>query len=138
MSVVKQPNPDEYFKNSTSTVVSGVGGDVNAKAEQDNLYPGDTTDIEVWLKYKKFILQQKNEDSERILREKNAKKAYNFSVNWAMFIGFIIIVHGTVINFLTEKEFLFVIGALTASILTYYLLVIKYLFYRPKEKNQTD
>jgi hypothetical protein len=107
------PNPDE-------------------KAKQEELFfGGDLGDIEVFLKYEKFKLQKLYEDSERKLREKHAKKAFKFSAIWAAFVGLIIMLHASNRYFiLKETEFLFVIGSLTASILTYYLLVIKYLFYR--------
>lgn len=130
---------DDYF--GLSGIEFQIPLDNKSSEERDNLFSGDMTDIEVWLKYKKFKLLKDNEDAERILRGEHAKKAYKFSRNWAIFIAILIIVYGFVPRpyfKISEKEFMFVIGALTASILTYYLLVIKYLFYRPKDKNNTE
>jgi hypothetical protein len=131
-------NPDEYFASNASQSYKESEGDQKANAEQDDLFSGDMTDIEVWLRYKKFKLQKDNEDSERTLREDNATKAYKFSAFWAIFIAIIIVLHATLNDFLNQTEFLFVIGALTTSILTYYLYVIKYLFYRPDNDNYKE
>lgn len=137
-----QINPEEYLSSvaqqeqNENVIVDGL-----ATEERDEMFIGDMSDIEVWLKYKKFKLQKDNEDSERKLREDNAKKAYKFSRNWAVFIAILIIIYGFVPRpyfKISQTEFMFVIGSLTASILTYYLLVIKYLFYRPKEKNNIE
>ena len=102
-----------------------------------SFYSGDMSDSDVFLKIERFKLQKNDADAERALRGDHAQKAYEFSKYWAIFIGIIIVLHATIRKFLTETEFMFVIGSLTASILTYYLLVIKYLFYRPKD-NQTE
>lgn len=137
-----QINPDEYLNSlaqqeqNENVIVDGL-----ATEENDEMFSGDMSNIEVWLKYKKFKLQKDNEDSERKLREENAKKAYKFSRNWAIFIAILIIIYGFIPRpyfKISQTEFMFVIGSLTASILTYYLLVIKYLFYRPKEKNNIE
>lgn len=131
-------NPKKYFGSlNFENLTSNFQDDERAKREQ-SFFSGDLTDADVFLKIERFKLQKQNEDSERKLREKNAKKAYKFSVNWAMFIGFIILLHATIKNFLSQTEFMFVIGSLTASILAYYLHVIKYLFYRPKDKSENE
>jgi len=91
---------------------------------------------------KKEELKQKtlNSELERVLREKNARLAFIFSAAWASFIALFIILHG-IRNFsiptfpflefefnINEKEFMFVCGTLTASVLIFYLTVIKNLF----------
>lgn len=129
----KTPSPDDYFSQRLGNRTPNIEDDQKASAEQDDLFSGDMSDIEVWLRYKKFKLQKENEDSERILREKNAEKAYKFSRNWAVFISLLILLYGFIPRSyfkLAQSEFMFVIGSLTFSILTYYLYVIKYLFYR--------
>lgn len=107
--------------------------DSKSKKEEEILfnYNGELKDIDVWLKHEEFRLKKANDDSERTLRERNAERAYWFSAIWAIFIGILILLHAMFKYFtLTQTEFIVVIGTLTASILTYYLLVIKYLFYR--------
>lgn len=96
-----------------------------------------------FLEFKNFKINEKNEKSERALRKENAKSALIFSSAWAIFIGIIIILHGFGKSFnffsLTQTEFLFIIGTLTASIFTFYTLVLKYLFYRkPNRKDNTE
>ena len=86
-----------------------------------------------YLQHEEFIVKKLDKQSERILREKNAKLAFRFSSIWAVFIASIIILKGfgsrDIICFeLSQAEFLFVIGSLTTSIFTFYLLVLKYLF----------
>lgn len=133
----KTPSPDDYFAQKTNNKNSNLSDDQKASAEQDDLFSGDMSDIEVWLRYKKFKLQKENEDSERDLREKNAEKAYKFSRNWAIFIAFLIVIYGFTPRTyfkLSQSEFIFIIGSLTFSILVYYLYVIKYLFYRKDSK----
>jgi hypothetical protein len=132
---------DNYFEKEQEDVVENKA-DQQSTNEKKALfsYNGDFTDIDIWIKHeefrlrvKEFNLKKQNEDSERILREKNAVLAFKFSAVWACFIGIIILLHAMFLYFkLTETEFLTVIGALTTSILIYYLFVIKYLFYRPK------
>lgn len=137
----RQPTPaevGEFFKLSPPTVTPQINGDNKSKREEESLFNGDFSNIEVWLKHEQFRLKKDNEDSERKLREKNAALAFKFSAFWASFIGLIIILHAMSRYFiLTQIEFLTVIGTLTASILTYYLLVIKYIFYR-KDGNKGD
>jgi len=121
---------DAFFAGEQKNPKPAPKPDEKAKQEE-SFFAGDLADIEVFLKYEKFKLQKLHEDSERKLREKHAKKAFKFSAWWAGFVGLIILLHASNRYFiLKETEFLFVIGSLTASILTYYLLVIKYLFYR--------
>lgn len=132
-------SPEDFF--DPANFVFQVPSSVDDKAAKEALFfNGDLSDADIFLKIERFKLKKQNEDSERKLREKNAKLAYKFSKNWAIFIGCLIIVYGFIPRTcfkLSQTEFLFVIGTLTASILTYYLLVIKYLFYRPKENNES-
>lgn len=90
-----------------------------------------------YIEFKRFEIEQANEDSERTLRQENAKKAFKFSAYWGFFIGILILFHGfgKCFNFfeLTQTEFLFIIGTLTTSIFAFYTLVLKYLFYRKPE-----
>jgi hypothetical protein len=122
------------FFESLPTIESNLEeGDIKSKKEEETLfnYNGELKDIDVWLKHEVFRLKKANDDSERCLREKNAERAYWFSAIWAIFIAVLILLHAMFKYFtLTQTEFIVVIGTLTASILTYYLLVIKYLFYR--------
>ncbi|WPO89928.1 hypothetical protein [Chryseobacterium sp. HR92] len=102
---------------------------------------------------KKEELKQKtlNSESERTLREKNAVLAFRFSALWASFIGLFILLHGikfikvpfftklvTIPFTLSETEFIFVCGTLTASILIFYLTVIKNLFPNKIEDKQSQ
>jgi len=130
-------NPEEYFSDFESKSNPEQGKNDEQAKKEAYFFSGDLSDADVFLKIERFKLQKENEDSERKLREKNAKKAYKFSRNWAIFIAFLIIIYGFFprdIFKLSEVEFMFVIGSLTASILTFYLLVIKYLFYIKPEK----
>ena len=89
------------------------------------------------LEFRRFKVERKNERLERTLRKENAAKAFSFTRCWTVFIGVLILLKGfgKHIQFtLTTVEFLGVIGSLTASIFTFYILVLKYLFYR-KDKN---
>lgn len=83
----------------------------------------------------------KDNKNERRLRKENAKKAFIFSSTWAIFIACFVLLHGFKgiripffrfgirIDFkITETEFIFVCGTLTASVLIFYLMVIKNLF----------
>ncbi|CAD0220438.1 hypothetical protein [Chryseobacterium sp. JV274] len=93
----------------------------------------------------------KDKKNERRLRKENAKKAFWFSSIWAVFIAFFILLHGfkvfkipllfkTVeLEFkISETEFMFVCGTLTASILIFYLTVIKNLFPNKIEEKQSS
>lgn len=103
----------------------------------DNWIKYEAQRSDIWIKHEEFRLKKANSDSERELREKNAKLAFEFAKHWAIFIGLFILLHGfnnaTICIFslsfnITETEFMFVCGTLTASILIFYLTVIKNLF----------
>lgn len=112
-----------------------------AEKEENLMKPYDPKTHSEYLELKRFEIEQANETSERELREKNAKKAFEFSASWGIFIGLIIILHGFGKCFdffeLTQTEFLFIIGTLTTSIFAFYTLVLKYLFYRKPEPKTT-
>lgn len=120
---------EEYFsKANTSSTDKNVNEQSNL--EQNYLFDGKLDNIEEWLQHEEFRLKKKNQDSERALREENAIKAFYFSIGWAVFVCFIIIcksfsLWGVQLN---QTEFLATIGTLSITILTYYLVVIKYLF----------
>ncbi|SIQ69850.1 hypothetical protein SAMN05880574_12146 [Chryseobacterium sp. RU37D] len=93
----------------------------------------------------------KDKKNERRLRKENAKKAFWFSSIWAVFIAFFILLHGfkeikvpmflSIIEIkfsITETEFMFVCGTLTASILIFYLTVIKNLFPNKLEEKSSS
>lgn len=87
----------------------------------------------IWINHEEFRLKKANSDSERTLREKNARLAFRFAACWATFIAIFIILHGFKQCFgvsfkLEQSEFIFVCGTLTASVLIFYLTVIKNLF----------
>lgn len=118
---------------------------LSAEAEnQENLIKIANTNPQNYnelMQFKRFKIQQKNEKSERNLRKKNAKLAFIFSSAWAAFIALVILLHGFGQQFkffsLSQTEFLFIIGSLTASIFAFYSLVLRYLFYR-KETSGTN
>jgi|GEM_PF-1349093 len=102
---------------------------------------------------KKTLLREtyssfKDRKNERRLRKENAKKAFWFSSIWAVFIAIFIIIHGlksfTLPVFpyfefefsVNQTEFMFVCGTLTASVLIFYLTVIKNLFPNKPESEQ--
>ena len=103
----------------------------NSKKENDYLFKGDLSDLNSWLVHEEFRLKKKNQKSERKLREDNAKKAFYFSIGWAVFIAVFILLHSfEQVNYfkITPTEFMFVCGTLTTSILVFYLTVIRNLF----------
>jgi len=138
----------------------------NSRKEKMLFFGGDLTDIEAFLKHEEIRLKflefklkkktqikddestYKDRKNERRLRKENAKKAFWFSSIWAVFIAVFIIVHGLkkftlpIFPFLefefsvNEKEFMFVCGTLTASVLIFYLTVIKNLFPNKPEPNK--
>jgi len=116
--------PDEYFISDNL--------DQQSLQEKDSLFKGPLNDVESWIKHEEFRLKKLNQDSERELREDNAKKAFRFSSIWAGLIGFIILARSFFPTFfvMNENEYMATIGTLSITILTYYLVVIKYLFSR--------
>jgi hypothetical protein len=135
--VDKKESIDDFFKqvnwsNSTMSTSS------TSSIEQKELFDGDLSNIDEWIRHEEFRLKKKKEDSERDLREDNAKKAFWFSSIWACFIGLFIMFHGfeQINTFkVTETEFIFVCGTLTTSILVFYLIVLKNLFPTPKNNS---
>lgn len=119
---------ENYFKNSTETNSSNTASE---NAESKQLFTGSMDNIDTWVKFHKLLIEKENQESERDLRKENAKKAFWFSAIWATFIGIFILFHGFIDKSrfrINETEFMFVCGTLTASILIFYLTVIKNLF----------
>ena len=129
---------ENYFNNFPNEEIEISINDVDSQSQKERLeyFSGELNKIDTWLKHEEFRLKKLNSDSERTLREKNAKLAFRFSSLWAIFIALIILFKGFKYKLfeLTETEFIFIIGSLTASIFTFYLLVVKYLFYRNEKK----
>ena len=128
---------NDYFNRSEDEPRILVDHVIDSKSQKEMLeyYSGDLSNMDDWITHEEFRLKQKNQESERGLREINADRAFHFSKFWAMFIGLIIILFGfkSCTNFnLSEPAFLLILGSLTASIFTFYLLVLKYLFYFKK------
>tara|TARA_R100000935_G_C2686941_1_gene104941 strand:+ start:10 stop:423 length:414 start_codon:yes stop_codon:yes gene_type:complete len=132
----KNEEYNEYFREKSET--KSYTGQTTINEETTELFTGALDDIDDWVKLNELKIYQKDQDSERSLREKNATKAFNFSATWAVFVGVVIFIHGFNPGFLSEIEFLAVVGALTTSILVYYLHVIKYLFYRGVKKRNDN
>lgn len=116
--------------------IINVPKDVSKEAEKENhlMKPYDPKSHSEYIELKRFEIEQANESSERMLRQKNAEKAFVFSARWAIFIALVILLHGFGRSYkffiLSQTEFLFVVGTLTTSIFTFYTLVLRYLFYR--------
>jgi hypothetical protein len=129
--VANQESIDDFFN---SVNWSETNTSTSSNIEQKALFGGDLSNIDEWIRHEEFRLKKKNDNSERKLREKNAKSALWFSAIWAIFIAVVILLHGFGKCFsffeMTQTEFLFIIGTLTTSIFTFYTLVLKYLFYR--------
>ncbi|MAN26452.1 MULTISPECIES: hypothetical protein [Mesonia] len=118
---------EDYFKNS----VENPSLNTTENEESKELFTGSMDDIDTWVKFHKLLIEKENQESERALRKENAKKAFWFSAIWAIFIAIFILLHAFIsIHYfrITENEFIFVCGTLTASILIFYLTVIKNLF----------
>ncbi len=112
--------------------LSNRNSDDKSLQEKKSLFKGSLTDVDSWIKHEEFRLKKLNEDSERALREDNARKAFIFSSIWASLIGFIILVRSFFpkVFIMNENEYMATLGTLSITILTYYLVVIKYLFSR--------
>ncbi|KUJ61378.1 hypothetical protein AR687_13145 [Flavobacteriaceae bacterium CRH] len=123
--------------------IDNVPVDVTKEAEKEDhlMKPYDPKSHSEYIELKRFEIEQANESSERKLRQENAKKAFVFSSRWAIFIAIVILLHGFGASYkfyiLSQTEFLFVIGTLTASIFAFYTLVLKYLFYRKPTVSKT-
>lgn len=150
-----QQNPPEAVETKDSASVQ----------ESFTLFGGDINNIEVFIKHEEvklkfyeFKLKEKTQngeansklqdrDNERKLRRENAKLAFQFAKYWAIFIGVFILMHGfngislCKTNFffnISETEFMFVCGTLTASVLIFYLTVIRNLFPNKIEEKQSS
>lgn len=117
------PSPIDFEDNSNVS-------DDKSLAEEKYLFQGKLNNVDAWLKHEQFRLRRSNEDSERKLREENASKAFKFSSCWAVLIALIIICRAVFPTYfvMSENEYIATIGTLSITILTYYLLVVKFLF----------
>lgn len=104
--------------------------DKKSLKEENLLFKGPLSDIDSWIKHEEFRLKKVNEDSERELREDNAKKAFIFSSSWAFLIAVVIMCKSFFSEkfIMSENEYIATIGTLSITILTYYLVVIRSLF----------
>jgi len=133
---------ESFFKESPPSDIDSQE-DNKSSREEDTLFnfTGNFKNFGEYLTHEEFIIKKLNNQSERKLREKNAELAFKFSSIWAIFIGVIILLKGFgdqwTCFYLSQAEFLFVIGSLTASIFAFYILVLKYLFYR-NENNKNS
>ncbi|MEX6626083.1 hypothetical protein PG913_03680 [Tenacibaculum pacificus] len=120
---------NKFFK---SKPIEDIDANVDSKStkEDASLFIGEIQSIQEHIQHEEHIIKKLDKTSERFLREKNAKLAFIFSSVWAIFIAIVILLKGFgFFGFkLSETEFLFVVGALTTSIFTFYLLVLKFLF----------
>jgi hypothetical protein len=126
---------EDFFKTANWSNASTTSTSTASSIEQNELFDGDLSNIDEWIRHEEFRLKKKKEDSERTLREENAKKAFLFSSIWATFICVFIMLHGyEQVNYfkIKETEFMFVCGTLTTSILIFYLTVIRNLFPIPR------
>lgn len=130
---------NNFFEKNPPEDIDKYADSKSDKEEEDLFDEKNLKTVEDFIKHGDFVLrrldkesERRDKKSERKLREKNAKLAFKFSAVWAVFIGIIILVKGIGnfcgSTFLSQTEFLFVIGSLTTSIFTFYLLVLKYLF----------
>ncbi len=103
-----------------------------AKKELDSLFQNpiyENKGFDNFLQHEEFRLRKKDAESERLLREKNANRAFIFSALWTLCIAVIVFVKGFSPKFnLTEAEFIATIGTLSITILTYYMVVVRHLF----------
>lgn len=135
----KPENVAEFFKtNPPPEIDSNI--DAKSDKEEKELFCIDPTTFEEYLRHEEFIIRKLNNQSERKLREENANKAFNFSLGWAGFIGIVVIMKSCFswIFKMTEAEYLATIGTLSITILTYYLVVIRYLFYKRGNDNHNN
>lgn len=108
--------------------------DIKSEKEQEALFSfeGPYSNFDEYMRHEEFFIKKLNSQSERKLREENAKLAFKFSAYWAGFIALIILFKGfsksVPIFSISDNVFLVIIGSLTASILVFYSLVLKYLF----------
>ncbi len=122
---------DELFK---ADPPDPINSDSDNKSEKEQLtlfnFDGPYSDFNEYMRHEEFIIKKLNSQSERQLREKNAKLAFRFSAYWASFIAILILLKGFEFYcfFISDNVFLVIIGSLTASILIFYSLVLKYLF----------
>lgn len=142
VSVIIQTEDDEVDSPSDS--------DVENDSEDGMHYKGGITirTLDDYIKFNRFLAEiedanqlrkAKKDDNE--LRNKHAKKAYWLTSVWLLVIVSIIYLKGfkgiKLGEFILDKtEFLTVIGTLTTSVFAFYMLVIRYLFYKPENDSE--
>lgn len=128
---IKPEKADAFFKTNPPPEID-ANADLKSDKEEEALFNTDPSTFDEYMRHEEFIIRKLNNQSERKLREENANKAFNFSLGWAGFIGFIILMKSFFPSkfVMTEAEYLATIGTLSITILTYYLVVIRYLFYK--------
>lgn len=125
---------EEKAKNYFSKPLDDIDSSADSKSSKEDVFlfefTGKYESFQEYIQHEEFVINKLDRQSERILREKNAKLAFRFSSAWAIFIALIILLKGFELwsYNLSQTEFLFIIGSLTTSIFTFYLLVLKYLF----------
>lgn len=136
-------NVEAFFKDVPAIDID-PDADIKSTQEEETLFQftGNFKNFTEYLQHEEFIIKKLDKQSERILREKNAKLAFQFSSIWAVFIAMVIILKGFgnwywLCFELSQTEFLFIIGTLTTSIFTFYTLVLRYLFYGKLNENKT-
>lgn len=92
-----------------------------------------------FLQHEEFRLRKQDAELERKLRKDNANRAFAFSAIWAICIAVIVFIKGFKKDFnLSETEYIATIGTLSVTILTYYLVVVRHLFYRGGSNNNGE
>jgi hypothetical protein len=122
----------DFFRN---TPPSDIDSDADSKSKKEEAdlfkFTGNFSSLEEYLIHEEHIIKKLDKTSKRVLKEKNAKLAFQFSSIWAIFIALIILFRGfkkwSYFD-LSQSEFLFIIGSLTTSVFAFYIFVLKYLF----------
>ena len=117
------------------TPPSDVDSDADSKSKKEEAalfkFTGNFSSLKEYLIHEEHIIKKLDKTSKRVLKEKNAKLAFQFSSIWAVFIALIILFRGfkkwSYFD-LSQSEFLFIIGSLTTSVFAFYIFVLKYLF----------
>jgi hypothetical protein len=126
---------ESHFKNKPP---SDIDSEIDSKSEKEEktLFKyGNFNNFQDYLVHEEHIIKKLDRTSIRILKEKNARLAFNFSSGWAIFIALLILSKGfKLFGFkMSQTEFLVIIGSLTSSVFAFYILVLKYLFHKEKE-----
>lgn len=118
----------KYFSSNADNITI-TSSSLDSKEEREELFRGNLNTLDDWIKHEELLIKRLDKKEERDLRKDNANRAFYFSLGWACFIGFVIVCKMFCPStYLNEVEYLSTIGALTITILTYYLVVIKSIF----------